>query len=152
MRQTARHSRCYGAEQAHPGHIRLHRRQFDAIVDLLWGLRDFGKRGFALRAGHQPRINDAVRVGCNVRPTPGRLLRGGRASPSRRFCCWPWGGWLGGIVRGFGWPGQFVGAGFQRRDLFMGRGELRQQRQDQRVLLFVAQAGLTWRGHPVVRI
>jgi hypothetical protein len=42
---------------------------------------------------------------------------------------------FGGIVRGLLWAGQFIDPRLKCRDLFMGRGKLREQRQNQPVLL-----------------
>ena len=50
------------AEQAHLGHIRPDRRQLDALIDLLRGLRRVGEHRFAFRAGGQPPVDHAIRV------------------------------------------------------------------------------------------
>ena len=81
-RHSAYATGATAAEQAHLGHIRPDRRQLDALVDLLRGLRRVGKHGLAFRAGGQPGIEITWSgFGCSVRPTPGRLLRGGRSPP-----------------------------------------------------------------------
>jgi hypothetical protein len=69
-----------------------------------------------------------------------------------------WG--LGRIVRRLRWPGQFIesrlkcrDAGVLGRDPLVRRGKSGQQRQDQRILLSMAQPGeIGWLDHPAVRI
>ena len=136
------------AEQPRLGHIRPDRRQPDAFADPLRGLGSFRERGLAPRAGRQPRIDNAVRVRMEhpARAGTARARRPGLTVRLVSLLCLGRG--FGGIVRGFRRPGQFVEAGFQRRGFLMGRGELREQRQDQRVLLLGAQAGEIGRGHP----
>ena len=50
------------AEQAHPGHVGADRRQFDAIVDLLRGLRSFREYRAAGWAGGQLPVDLPVGV------------------------------------------------------------------------------------------
>ena len=140
-------------------------RQFNALIDLLRGLRGLGERRLTVRASGQ--LGSTIRsgLGCSVRPTPGRLLRG------RAICG---GGWevlllalrrrLGRIAGGLRRASRFLEPRLQGRDAGVLRGDgswaacaVRQrcgdQHQDQRILLGVAQfGGVREQRHPGFRI
>jgi hypothetical protein len=69
-------------ELAHLGRIRLDGGQFDAFVDLLWGLCGLREDSLALRTGGQPGIDHTIRVrmqrpadaGPDLRRLPSQLL------------------------------------------------------------------------------
>lgn len=89
-------------------------RKLDAVINLLRGLRCFPEHRGAGWAGGELTIDLPVRV---------RMQRPAHAEAA--------------LARR---PGQFVEAGLQCRVFLVGRTELREQRQDQSVVLFVAQA------------
>ena len=133
-------------EQAHLRHVRLDGRQFDALVDLLRGLCRLRERRLALRTGGQPGIDHTIRVRMQRPAHAGPALAHRTRNAGRRaILLLALRGWLGRVVRGLWWAGQFVEPRLQirdacvlRRDPFMRRGKLRDQRQNQRVLLGVA--------------
>ena len=124
-------------EQPHPRHVRLDRRQFDAVVHLLRRLLLGGEGGGAMRAGVEPCIDDAVGV---------RLQRTAEAGAAlaRRLVA---GGTIGllalrrrqrGIVRGLRRPLERGQPLLQFGDARQRRFQLpdqRQQRQDEVILL-----------------
>ena len=61
MRRPGRNN-ALPAEQAHPGHVGADRRQLDAVVDLLRGLRRFREHRGARWAGRQLPVDLPVRV------------------------------------------------------------------------------------------
>jgi hypothetical protein len=130
------------AEQAHLRHVRLDGRQFDAFVDLLRGLCRLRKCRLAVRAGSQPGIDHTIRVRVQ-RPTDAGAALAGRLVAGATIGLLPLRRWQRGIVRRLGRPlepGQsplkFSDPG-QRR---FQPPDQRQQRQDELILLRVAQA------------
>ena len=141
------------AEQADLGDVRLDGRQFDALVDLLWGLQSLGERRLAIRAGGQGGIDHPIRVRMQRPPdTRAALAWWASAVQGWAVLLLALRRWLGRIVRCLRRLGQFVQPCFECRDLLMSDPELSEQRQDQRILLRVGQLGeVGARDHPVLR-
>ena len=147
-------ARAAAAEQADLGHVRPDRGQLDALIDLLRGLRRFGKYRLAFRAGGQQLVDGSIRVRMQRPADAGaafarQAIRGG----GREVLLLPLRGRFRGVAGGLRRAGQFVKPRLQRCDAGVLRGDtcilrgdvgVRQsqpggQRRNQRVLLGVAQ-------------
>ena len=64
------------AEQAHLCHVRLDRRQLDALIDLLRGLCSLREYRLALRTDRQPGIDHTVRIRMQCPAHTGPALAG----------------------------------------------------------------------------
>ncbi len=141
------------AEQPHPRHLRPDRRQLDAVIYKLRRLLAGGEGGGAMRAGVERGIDDAIRVRLQRAGDTGTALarrpvaRGTIALLALR-------GRQRGIVRRLGRTLKFtqpllkVSNPRQRR---LKLPDQRQQRQDERILLRVAQrAEVDFRRHSQV--
>ena len=158
-RSHARRSTRSAAKQAYPRHVRPDRRQLDAVVHLLRRLLLGGEGGGAMRAGVKPCIE---RRGRGSAPARGRRRGGSCAADD----CAPAGDPASGPSTaaatncpGSSAAGQLVEPRLQIRDAcacaasMLRRRKLRDQRQDQRILLGVAQLAQVWgRYHPAFRI